>query len=68
MTPSCAQCQYFDRAHQLQPVTYHGNTRFPATARCKRAAPPWPVVTDTDWCGQFAPRVRPAALHEDNGA
>ena len=68
MAMRCADCAYFDRAHLVQPATFQGTTRFPATARCKRAAPPWPLVTDTDWCGQFAPKPRPTGLHEDNGA
>lgn len=66
MPRTCETCAAFNREHLILPVRIEGTVRFPSTAQCRRLPPPWPVVEDTDWCGQWSPRQ--PALHEDNGA
>lgn len=68
MPRTCASCAYFNRERLLTPVVVNAGTRFPATAQCRRTPPPWPVLQDTDWCGEHSPRPGAPASLQDDGA
>jgi hypothetical protein len=57
----CRTCRAFNRAEPLVPRV--GD--MPMQAQCRRTAPPWSTVSETDWCLAHQPTRVPVA---DDGA
>ena len=51
MIPCCAACRYFEIAQQgaKQGICY----RYPPIQLLARGVPRFPIVSTSDWCGEF---------------
>ncbi len=60
---SCGACAFFDE-HDAAPSGHEGLCRFnpPVSQPTAEAHGLWPVVTEKDWCGHFAPEATAVAV------
>ncbi len=61
---SCGACAFFDEHSAAAQAGHEGLCRFnpPVTQPTADAHGLWPVVTEKDWCGHFAPETMTGAV------
>ncbi len=61
---SCGACAFFDEHNAAAPSGHEGLCRFnpPVSQPTAEAHGLWPVVTEKDWCGHFAPEITSGAV------
>lgn len=64
---SCGTCAFFDEHNAAAQAGHEGLCRYnpPVSQPAAEVHGLWPVVSETDWCGHFAPdQVAPAVAAE----
>ena len=61
---SCGACAFFDEHDGAAQAGHDGLCRFnpPVSQPTADAHGLWPVVTEKDWCGHFAPEMTAGAV------